>query len=56
MLKGETKKKLLVVTLTICVLLAGHLFYKLNSGDLVNSIAFTVGLLGIMLSVLRNLK
>ena len=35
---------------------AGYGFYRMNHGDWINASVFTIGLLGIMLSVLRNRK
>jgi hypothetical protein len=45
----------LSVVLTIACLLIGYGFYKMNHGDWINAIFFTLGILGITLSVLRNL-
>lgn len=47
-------KHALTVILTIACLLSGYGFYKMNMNDTISAIAFTAGLLGIMMSVLRN--
>jgi hypothetical protein len=49
-------KNLLSLILTVCCVAGGYAFYKVNNNDAFNAIFFTVGILGIMLSVLRNAK
>lgn len=49
-------KNLLSFILTVCCIAGGYAFYKVNNNDAFNAIFFTVGILGIMLSVLRNAK
>lgn len=45
-----------MLLLTICCLIGGYGFYKVNNDDLISAVGFTVGILGIMLSVIRNKK
>lgn len=47
---------MLALILTVSCVAGGFAFYKVNNGDAFNAIFFTVGILGIMLSVLRNSK
>ncbi len=49
-------KNLYVSFLVVCCLMTGLLFYKMNNGDLLNSIFFTIGILGIILSVARGIS
>ena len=49
-------KNLLSLILTLSGIAGGYAFYKVNNNDAFNAIFFTVGILGIMLSVLRNAK
>jgi uncharacterized membrane protein len=44
------------IGLTIACLMTGYGFYKMNHEEVFPAVAFTVGILGIMLSVLRNRK
>lgn len=53
---SDLKKNILALLLSVCCILGGYSFYKLNNGDSWNAIFFTIGILGIMLSVLRNSK
>ncbi len=46
----------LMLILTLSCMAGGFAFYKVNNQDAFNAIFFTVGILGIMLSVLRNSK
>jgi uncharacterized membrane protein YjjP (DUF1212 family) len=48
-------KSFLSVLLTIACLIVGYGFYKMNHGDWINAVVFTIGILGLMMSVLRNL-
>ncbi len=47
-------KHLIALLLTLACLLAGYGFYKMNDGDIINSVCFTIGILGILLSFLRQ--
>jgi uncharacterized membrane protein YjjP (DUF1212 family) len=49
-------RSLMATTLTIACLIVGYGFYKINNGDWFNAIFFTIGILGIMMSVMRNSK
>ncbi len=46
----------MMVLLTICSVVSGYGYYKMNPHDLIPAIAFGVGLFGIMLSFSRNIK
>ncbi|MBC7372104.1 MAG: hypothetical protein H7326_11090 [Bdellovibrionaceae bacterium] len=48
-------RNLLSLFLTIACLIIGYGFYKMNNGDWLSGVFITIGLLGITLSVLRNL-
>lgn len=47
-------KHVLTFLLTLACLAAGYGFYKMNNNDTVNAVCFTFGILGILLSYLRN--
>jgi hypothetical protein len=40
--------------LTVVCLIVGYGFYRMNQRDWLNSVFFTLGILGIMMSFLRN--
>ncbi|MES3037075.1 MAG: hypothetical protein V4736_04135 [Bdellovibrionota bacterium] len=50
------KHRLQISLLTFACLLTGYGFYKMNPHDPIIAVVFTIGALGIMLSVLRNKK
>jgi hypothetical protein len=51
------KKRLTMIGLTIACLFTGYGFYRMNNGDEpILAAIFTFGILGIMLSVARNMK
>lgn len=50
------KKRLLMVGLAVCCCVVGYGFYKINQRDVVSGIFITIGLLGILLSVMREGK
>ncbi len=54
--RSSIKKSLVMLVLTLACLGAGFGFHKAFGGDVITSGAFTFGVLGIMLSVGRNLK
>gem|GEM_PF-1598641 len=43
-----------IALLTLCCLSGGYTFYRFNNGDWLNAIVFTVGILGILMSVFRQ--
>ena len=51
---ARRKRAALSLGLTVICLFVGYGFFKMNQRDWLNAIFFTVGLLGIMLSVLRR--
>jgi len=53
---SRRKRVVLSLALTVVCLFVGYGFFKMNQRDWLNAIFFTVGLLGIMLSVLRRSK
>ena len=54
--ESSLKKNIAMAGLTLACLLAGFGFHKASGEDFFISFAFTFGLLGIMMSVGRNLK
>ncbi len=46
----------LMLVLTLASLFGGFAFYRMSSGDLMSSVAFGFGLLGIIFSLMRNSK
>jgi uncharacterized membrane protein len=54
MKENKSLQRLTSVGLTIACLIVGYGFYKMNNGDWFNAIFFTVGILGILMSYLRN--
>jgi hypothetical protein len=48
------KKTALAMILVAACLASGYVFYRMNPHDIINSVCFTIGILGIMLSVLRK--
>jgi uncharacterized membrane protein YjjP (DUF1212 family) len=54
--EGAQLQSLKSVGLVLLSLMAGYGFYKMNNGDWINSIFFTIGILGITFSVMRNSK
>ena len=53
---SKLSRSLLSLGLTLTCILAGYGFYQMNHRDGLNAVFFTVGLSGIMLSVLRRRK
>ena len=47
-------RNLLSLVLALGCICGGYLFYKMNPNDPIPSIIFAVGLLGILMSFLRN--
>jgi uncharacterized membrane protein YbaN (DUF454 family) len=43
-----------LLALTAACLVCGFGFYRMNHGDVLNTVIFTVALMGIMLSVMRQ--
>jgi hypothetical protein len=52
--RPEWPRHFLTVLLTLACLGAGYGFYKMNQDDAINAACFTFGILGILLSYLRN--
>lgn len=50
------QKQILITILMVSCLLSGVFFYKLNNGDWLNAIFFSIGLTGIVLSLIRRQK
>ncbi|MFN8944489.1 MAG: hypothetical protein ACK5WZ_07695 [Pseudobdellovibrionaceae bacterium] len=49
-------KKVFMVFLALCCCVVGYGFYKINQRDIVSGVFMTIGLLGIILSVMRENK
>gem|GEM_PF-3257533 len=54
LLSNKNKKKGLLILITLGALGAGFFFYRFNSGDTVNTLFFTFGIMGIVMSFARN--
>ena len=44
----------MMVGLILACLVCGYGFYRMNNGDVINAAAFTFGIMGIILSIVRN--
>ncbi len=53
---NQNKKTIITILITIACAICGYGFYVMNKHDVINSIAFGLGLTGIMLSFLRNIN
>lgn len=43
----------MTILITVACFSAGYGFYRMNDGDWINAVGFTMGILGILLSYLR---
>ena len=50
------KKRMIMLGLTVACLFTGYGFYRMNNGEPLIAAIFTFGILGIMMSVARNMK
>jgi hypothetical protein len=50
----KSLRSLASLALVVICLFGGYGFYRMSSGDWISSIAFGVGMMGIMFSFLRN--
>lgn len=53
---NQSTKNIWSLLLVVCSFAGGYAYYKMNPHDLVSPIAFGFGLMGILLSFLRNQK
>lgn len=55
-MKSPLTRGIVSLALTLCCIMAGYGYYKMNPHDGWVAVVFTIGISGIMLSVLRNAK